>query len=48
MFTIKHEYGHYVVYEDDVFYCSADTYGEAEQDIAEAIREEEKCQEKFN
>ena len=41
MFTIKHEYGYYAVYRDGVFYCSADTYGEALSDISELEREEE-------
>ena len=35
MFTIEHEHGHYVVYLDGVFYCSADTYGEALEEIRE-------------
>lgn len=32
---IKCEYGHYVVYVDGKFYCSADTYSEAEREIEE-------------
>ncbi len=36
MYEIRHEYGHYVVYYNGVFYCSADTYGEALNDIEEA------------
>ena len=33
MYEIKHEYGHYAVYKDGVFYCSADTYSEAEEEV---------------
>lgn len=36
MYEIKHEYGYYAVYKDGAFYCSADTYGEALNDIEEA------------
>lgn len=32
---IKGEHGHYVVYVDGKFYCSADTYSEAESEIKE-------------
>lgn len=32
---IKCEHGHYVVYVDGKFYCSADTCGEAEREIEE-------------
>lgn len=35
MFTIKPVFGHYVVYLNGNFYCSADTYGEAEKEIEE-------------
>lgn len=35
MFTIKSVYGHYEVYLNGKFYCSADTYGEAEKEIEE-------------
>ena len=34
-FTIKSEKGHYVVYKDGKFYCSADTKAEAMNDISE-------------
>lgn len=30
---IKCEYGHYAAYIDGEFFCSADTYGEAEREI---------------
>lgn len=36
MFTIKYEVNHYAVYKDGVFYCSADTKHEAEEEIKEA------------
>ena len=37
-FDIKHgANGAYFVYLDDKFYCSADTYEEADQDIDECI-----------
>lgn len=32
-FEIRHERGHYEVYINGVFYCSADTYGEAANEI---------------
>ena len=32
---IKCEHGHYVVYVDGKFYCSADTYRKAEREIEE-------------
>lgn len=32
-FEICHEREHYVVYINGVFYCSADTYGEATNEI---------------
>lgn len=31
--SIKHEGGHYAVYINDEFYCSADTYYEAIKEI---------------
>lgn len=33
MFTIVYEYNHYAVYLDGIFYCSADSFHEAEADI---------------
>jgi hypothetical protein len=33
-YKIIEEYGHYVVYCDGVFLCTADTYEEAMQEIA--------------
>lgn len=35
MFTIKHHNGHVVVLKDGVFFCSADTLGEAYREIEE-------------
>lgn len=32
-FKVVHEHGHYAVYKDDHFYCSADTVEEALKDI---------------
>ena len=32
---IKCEHGHYVVYVNGKFYCSADTYSEAKREIEE-------------
>lgn len=32
---IAHEYGHYVVYVDGEFYCTADTYAEAVREVEE-------------
>lgn len=32
---IKCEHGHYVVYVNGKFYCSADTYSETEREIEE-------------
>ena len=32
-FEIRHERGHYEVYINGVFYCSADTYSEANREI---------------
>lgn len=37
---IRHEYDHYAVYVDDEFYCSADTYSEAEDDLESVIIDE--------
>ena len=36
MYTIKYEINHYAVYKDGIFYCSADTYHEAEREIEKA------------
>lgn len=36
---IKPENGHYAVYLDDEFYCSADTYEEAKQEVKECMIE---------
>ena len=35
VFTVKSERGHYVVYKNGRFYCSADTKAEAMRDIEE-------------
>lgn len=40
MYEISREHGHYVVYRNGVFYCSADTYSEAEHEIIDAERRE--------
>ena len=32
-FKIKQAHGHYEIYCNGEFYCSADTYGEAEKEI---------------
>lgn len=36
-FEIKKEFNHYSLYVDDVLYCTADTYEEAEDDIVLAM-----------
>lgn len=36
MFTIKFIRNHYIVFKDGIFYCSADSKHEAEQEIMEA------------
>lgn len=35
MFRIRYEWGHWVVYKDGQFYCSADTKAEAMKEIEE-------------
>lgn len=39
-YEIKAVYGHYEVYINNEFLCSADTYLEAKMEIAEWLREE--------
>lgn len=43
IYEITREHGYYAVYKNGVFYCSADSYDEAEHDIVDAKREEELC-----
>lgn len=42
-YSIKQEYGHYSVYIEGQFYCSADTLVEAATDVEKYI--EERCYE---
>lgn len=39
MVTIKHEYGHYTIYVNGNFYCTADTREEAEREKQQAEKE---------
>ncbi len=39
MITIRHEHGHYTIYVNGAFYCTADTREEAERDKEQAEKE---------
>lgn len=39
MVTIKYEYGHYTIYVNGNFYCTADTREEAEREKQQAEKE---------
>ena len=39
-YKIVQEHGHYVVYIDDEFYCSADNWHEAAKEIQEHLNKE--------
>lgn len=42
MVTIKHEHGHYTIYVNGDFYCTAETREEAEREKRQAKEEKEK------